>query len=77
MILAKEILRDLISCTKTLCKILLEVQVFECEVCLHDACGFDSGPEYILLSGNVARGRYPVQGIEVAGEKMREIIIVC
>lgn len=51
---------------------LLKMQVFECEMSLNDACCFDSGPQYILLCGDVARGRYSVKGIQVAGHGKRK-----
>lgn len=44
----------------------LEMQVFEREMRLHDACGFDSGPQHILLSGYIGGLRYSVQIIQVA-----------
>lgn len=42
------------------------MQVLECEVRLHDACGFDSGPQDILLSWDVGSLGYPVQIVQVA-----------
>lgn len=50
-------------------KFSLEVQVLECEVRLHDACGFDSGPQDILLSWDVSSLGYPVQIVQVAETK--------
>lgn len=50
-------------------KFSLEVQVLEREVCLHDACGLDSGSEDILLSWNVGCLGYPVQIVQVADKK--------
>lgn len=47
-------------------KFSLEVQVLECEVRLHNACGLDSGPQDILLSRDVGGLGYPVQIIQVA-----------
>lgn len=32
---------------------LLEVQVFECEVGLHDSCGFDPRSEDVLFGGDI------------------------
>ena len=46
--------------------VLLEVQVLEREVCLHNACGFDSGPQHILLGWDVGGLGYPVQIVQVA-----------
>ena len=51
---------------------LLEVQVFEGEVGLHDAGGFHSGPQHVLLGGDVAALRYPVQIVQVAGKRARD-----
>lgn len=49
------------------------MQVLEGEVRLHDAGGFDSGPEDILLSRDVGRLGYPVQVVQVAeNERGRE-----
>lgn len=42
---------------------LLEVQVFECEVGLHDSCGFDPRSEDVLFSRDIWGLGYPVQGI--------------
>lgn len=47
--------------------ILLEVQVLECEVCLHDAGGLHSGPQHVLLRGDVLALGYPLQVVQVAG----------
>lgn len=47
-------------------KFSLEVEVLECEVRLHNACGFDSGPQDILLSWDVGGLGYPVQIVQVA-----------
>lgn len=44
----------------------LKVQVFEGEVCLHDAGGLDSGPQHVLLCGDVVCFGYPLQVIQVA-----------
>lgn len=52
-------------------KFSLEVQVLEGEVRLHDACGLDSGPQDILLRGDVGGLGYPVQVVQVAGRKRR------
>lgn len=46
----------------------LKVQVLECEVCLHNACGLDSGPQDILLSRDVGGLGYPVQVVQVAAQ---------
>lgn len=42
---------------------LLEVQVFECEVGLHDSRGFDPRSEDVLFSRDIWGLGYPVQGI--------------
>lgn len=42
---------------------LLEMQVLEGEMCFHDACGLNSGPQHILLRGDVIRLGYPLQVI--------------
>lgn len=42
---------------------LLEVQVLEGEVSLHDARGFNSGPQNVLLSRNIGRLGYSIQVI--------------
>lgn len=52
-------------------KFSLEVQVLEGEVRLHDACGLDSGPQDVLLRGDVGGLGYPVQVVQVAGRKRR------
>lgn len=52
-------------------KFSLEVQVLEGEVRLHDACGLDSGPQDVLLRGDVCGLGYPVQVVQVAGRKRR------
>lgn len=44
----------------------LEVQVLECEMRLHDAGGLHSGPQHILLRGDVIRLGYPLQVVQVA-----------
>lgn len=51
------------------------MQVFEREMCLHDACGFDSGPQHILLSGYIGGLRYSVQIIQVA-VKIKKTVLV-
>lgn len=45
------------------------MQVLESEVCFDDPCGFYSGSQHILLSGNIRGVGYPVQVIKVT---MRE-----
>lgn len=45
---------------------LLEVEVFESEVCLHDASGLHSGTQYILFCGDVPCLWNAIQGIQVA-----------
>lgn len=45
------------------------MQVLECEVRLHNACGLDSGPQDILLSRDVGGLGYPVQIVQVAEEE--------
>lgn len=47
-------------------KFSLEVQVLEREVRLHNACGFDSGPQDVLLGWDVGGLGYPVQIVQVA-----------
>lgn len=49
----------------TVKKFSLEVQVLEREVRLHNACGFDSSPQDILLSWDVGGLGYPVQVVQV------------
>lgn len=44
---------------------LLEVEVLEGEVCLHDARGFHPGAQHILLSRNVGRLGYSIQVVQV------------
>lgn len=44
----------------------LEVQVLECEMRLHDAGGLHSGPQHVLLRGDVIRLGYPLQVVQVA-----------
>lgn len=46
--------------------ILLEVQVLEGEMRFHDAGGLHSGPQHILLCGDVIGLGYPLQVIQVA-----------
>lgn len=53
-------------------KFSLEVQVLECEVRLHNACGLDSGPQDILLSRDVGGLGYPVQIVQVAGRDTKK-----
>lgn len=43
------------------------MQVLEGEMCFHDAGGLHSGPQHILLCGDVIRFGYPLQVIQVAG----------
>lgn len=52
-------------------KCLLEVKILEGEVGLNNTRGLHSGPEDILLSGDVIRDRYPVEIIQVAGDKSK------
>ena len=42
-------------------KILLEVQVLEGEMCFHNAGGLHSGPQHVLLCGDVIWLGYPLQ----------------
>lgn len=58
---------------------LLEVEVLEGEVSLHDAGGFNSGAQNVLLGGNVGRLGYSIQVIEVTkpGDNTRWAILVC
>jgi len=49
----------------------LEVQVLEREVGLHDAGGFDSSPQDILLGRDVGGLGYPVQIVQVAERRTR------
>lgn len=48
------------------------MQVLECEVRLHNACGLDSGPQDILLSRDVGGLGYPVQIVQVAEKEEEE-----
>lgn len=50
---------------------LLEVQVLEGEVGLHDAGGLHPGAQHVLLGGDVVGPRYPFQVVQVAGEEGR------
>lgn len=45
------------------------MQVLECEVRLHNACGLDSGPQDILLSWDIGALGYPVQIVQVAEKR--------
>lgn len=47
-------------------KALLEVQVFEGEMCFHDAGGLDSSSQHVLLCGDVVWLGYPLQVIKIA-----------
>lgn len=47
------------------CGLLLEVQVLESEVCLDDAGSFHSGPQHVLLGGNVVCSCYPLKIIQI------------
>lgn len=47
--------------------ILLEVEVLECEMRLHDAGGLHSGPQHVLLRGDVLALGYPLKVVQVAG----------
>lgn len=49
----------------------LEVQVLECEMRLHDAGGLDSGPQHVLLRGDVIRLGYPLQVVQVAAGRAK------
>lgn len=44
---------------------LLEVQLFEREVSLHNASGLDTSSQHVLLSGDVIRFGYPLQIVQV------------
>lgn len=44
---------------------LLEVQVLECEMRLHDAGGLHPGPQHVLLGGDVLTLGYPLQVVQV------------
>ena len=50
----------------------LEVQVLESEVCLHNACGFNPGPQDILLSRDIGGLGYPVQIVQVTREREKQ-----
>lgn len=50
----------------------LEVQVLKGKVCLHNTSSFNSGPQHILLGGDVSRVRYPVQVIQVTERENKE-----
>lgn len=45
---------------------LLEVQILESEVCLHNSGGLDPGSQHVLLGGDVICFSYPLQVIQVA-----------
>ena len=45
---------------------LLEVKILESEVCFHNSSSFDSGPQHILLCGDISPVGYPLQVIQVA-----------
>lgn len=48
---------------------ILEVQILKGEVSLYDACGLHPGAQHILLGGDVVSTGYPLQIIQVAGDK--------
>lgn len=48
---------------------ILEVQVLKGEVGLHNARGLHSGAQHILLGGDVVGTGYPLQVVQVAGDK--------
>lgn len=43
----------------------LEVQIFESEMRLHNPSGLYSGPQNILLGGNIVGSSYPIQIIQI------------
>jgi len=51
------------------------VEVFVGEVSFHDPGGLDTGPQNVLLRGDVAELRNPVQGIEVVGGGVVELVL--
>ena len=54
------------------CVALLEVQLLEGEVSLHNAGGLDPGPQHVLLCGDVICFSYPLQVVQVAEEEREE-----
>lgn len=46
--------------------VLLEVQFLEGEMRFHDASGLHSGPQHVLLCGDVILLAYPLHVIQVA-----------
>lgn len=48
---------------------ILEVQVLKGEVSLYDACSLHPGAQHILLGGDVVSTGYPLQVVQVAGDK--------
>lgn len=48
---------------------ILEVQILKGEVSLYDACGLHPGAQHILLGGDVVSTGYPLQIVQVAGDK--------
>lgn len=48
--------------------VVLEMQVFEGEMCLHDPGGLDPSPQHILLRGDVVCLGYPLQIVQIAEE---------
>ena len=54
---------------------LLEVESLEVELGLDDAGGLDPGPEDILLRWHVVRGRDPIQGVQVVGCRVVELVL--
>lgn len=50
------------------------MQSFEVKLRLNNSSGFDSGPEHILLSGDVMRRSDSVQTVEIKGCRVVELI---
>lgn len=51
----------------------LEIESLEIEVGLHDACGFDSRPQYILRHGPVIDLTDPFEGVQEAETENSEL----
>lgn len=53
---------------------LLEVEILESKVCFHNSSSFDSGPQHVLLGGDIRTVGYPLQVIQVALGGRRKLI---
>ena len=56
-------------------KFSLELEVPEAEVGLDDAGGLDSGPEHVLLCGHVGGAGDAVQGVQVVGGGVVQLVL--